>query len=58
MKLENKDAILLILAILGIFFFFATIAETGLVGLIGTVIFVWSGYIIVAFYQKYRRWLD
>lgn len=58
MKLTNKDAILFVLAIIGLFVYFGTIAETGLMGLVGTVVFVWSGYTIITFYQKYRKWLD
>lgn len=58
MKLTNKDAILFVLAIIGIFIYIGTIAETGLMGLVGTVVFVWSGYTIITFYQKYRKWLD
>ena len=57
-SIKNKDAILLIVAIIGLFFYFSTIAETGLMGLVGTVVFVWSGYTIFMFYQKYRKWLD
>lgn len=56
--IRNKDAFLLIAAIIGLFFYFGTIAETGIKGLLGTVVFVWSGYIIITFYQKYRKWLD
>jgi len=58
MKLTNKDAILFVLSIVGMFFYIGTIAETGLMGLVGTVVFVWSGYTIITFYQKYRKWLD
>lgn len=58
MKITNKDAFLFVLAIIGLFFYFATIAQTGLMGLLGTVVFVWSGYIIITFYQKYNKWLD
>lgn len=58
MKLSNKDAILFLLSILGMFFYFGTILETGLMGLIGTIVFVWSGYILVSFWNKYRKWLD
>lgn len=56
--IKNKDAILLIVAIIGLFFYIGTIAETGIMGLVGTVVFVWSGYTIITFYQKYRKWLD
>ena len=56
--IRNKDAILFVLAIIGIFIYIGTIAETGLMGLAGTVVFVWSGYTIITFYQKYRKWLD
>lgn len=55
---RSKDAILFVLAIIGLFVYFGTIAETGIMGLVGTVVFVWSGYTIVMFYQKYRKWLD
>lgn len=58
MKLSNKDAILFLLSILGLFFYFGTILETGLRGLIGTIVFVWSGYILFSFWNKYRKWLD
>ena len=57
-KITNKDAFLFVLAIIGLFFYFATIAQTGLMGLLGTVVFVWSGYIIITFWNKYRKWLD
>lgn len=57
-KITNKDAFLFVLAIIGLFFYFATIAQTGLMGLLGTVVFVWSGYIIITFWSKYRKWLD
>lgn len=57
-KITNKDAFLFVLAIIGLFFYFATIAQTGILGLLGTVVFVWSGYTIIMFYQKYRKWLD
>ena len=56
--IRNTDAILFVLAIIGLFIYFSTIAETGLMGLVGTVVFVWSGYTIITFYQKYRKWLD
>lgn len=56
--IANKDAILFVVAIIGLFFYFATIAETGLMGLLGTVVFVWSGYYIIGFWNKYRRYLD
>lgn len=58
MKLSNKDAILFLLSILGMFFYFGTILETGIMGLIGTIVFVWSCYILVSFWNKYRKWLD
>lgn len=54
MKLTNKDAILFLLSVLGIIFYVMTIAETGLIGLIGTVVFVASGYYLVQFYKKYK----
>lgn len=57
-ELENKDAILFILAVLGLFFYLGTVLETGLMGLIGTIVFVWSGYILFSFWNKYRKWLD
>ena len=53
-KLTNKDAILFLLAVLGVIFYFMTIAETGLMGLVGTIVFVASGYYLVQFYQKYK----
>lgn len=53
-KLTNKDAVLFLLAVLGILFYVMTIAETGLMGLVGTVVFVASGYYLVQFYQKYK----
>ena len=53
-KLTNKDAILFLLSVLGILFYVMTIAETGLMGLVGTVVFVASGYYLVGFYQKYK----
>lgn len=58
MKLTNKDAILFLLSVLGIIFYFMTIAQTGILGLLGTVVFVWSGYTIITFYRKYNKWLD
>lgn len=53
-KLTNRDAILFLLAVLGVIFYFMTIAETGLMGLVGTIVFVASGYYLVQFYQKYK----
>lgn len=54
MKLTNRDAILFLLSVMGIIFYVMTIAETGLMGLIGTVVFIASGYFLIQFYQKYK----
>lgn len=54
MKLTNKDAILFVLSIVGMFFYIGTIAETGFMGLLGTIAFVASGYYLMQFYRKYK----